>query len=179
VVSLLSFLLWTKKGFENRVFEIRVVVKYPPFRTNIYRCFRGFGVRHKQLAEVGVLSLRLVLVEAHNTAQCATLVLILRQVPQIAISAVYDVSSLCYNKVSEEIGVATHPALVAVCKKQLPTDVCLHGSCEACEDTLAGHGLDTESGLVASLTVIRAPGPPVHRSAYFDIVSCSNIFQIL
>jgi hypothetical protein len=26
-----------KKGFENRVFEIRAVVKYPPFRTLILR----------------------------------------------------------------------------------------------------------------------------------------------
>ena len=36
VVSLLYFLLLKKKGFENRHFEIRVVVKYPPFGTNIY-----------------------------------------------------------------------------------------------------------------------------------------------
>jgi hypothetical protein len=33
-LSFLSFL--KKKGFENRVFEIRAVVKYPPFRTIIY-----------------------------------------------------------------------------------------------------------------------------------------------
>jgi hypothetical protein len=35
VVSLLYFLFWEKKGFENRVFEIRGMVKYPPFRTLI------------------------------------------------------------------------------------------------------------------------------------------------
>jgi len=32
--TFLSFV--KKKGFENRVFEIRAVVKNPPFRTNIY-----------------------------------------------------------------------------------------------------------------------------------------------
>jgi hypothetical protein len=31
-----------KKGFENTLFEIRVVVKYPPCRTNIYIYNKNF-----------------------------------------------------------------------------------------------------------------------------------------